>query len=104
MGNKGVKYLTQSAMSKKQKEAWCGWTKDINRLFVEEEIKVVAKRGTWMAQLVEHLPLAQVMILGSWNGAPPQVSCSVGSLLLPFPLPPPLCSCSCSLINKIFFF
>ena len=25
------------------------------------------QRGTWVALLVEHMPLAQVMIPGSWN-------------------------------------
>ena len=32
--------------------------------------------GTWMAQWVKHLPLAQVETLGSWDGVP-----STGSLL-----------------------
>ena len=40
-----------------------------------------------MAQLVKHLPLAQVMILGSWDRAPHRAPCSAGSLLLPLPLP-----------------
>ena len=39
--------------------------------------------GTWVAHLVKHLPLAQVMISGSWDGAPGQASCSAGSWLLP---------------------
>ena len=43
--------------------------------------------GTWVAQLVKRLPLAQIMISGSWDGAPGQVPCSEGSLLLPLPLP-----------------
>ena len=42
--------------------------------------------GTWVAQLVECLPLAQVVILGSWDGVPCQVLCSVRSLLLLLPL------------------
>ena len=56
-----------------------------------------------MAQSVKHLPLARVMILGSWDRAPHWGPCSVGSLLLPLPLPlptdcglPPL-----SQVNKI---
>ena len=36
---------------------------------------------------VKHLPSAQVMIPGSWDQAPRQAPCLVGSLLLP---PPPL--------------
>ena len=43
--------------------------------------------GTWVAQSVKHLPLAQVMILGSWDPAAHGALCSVGSLLLPLPLP-----------------
>lgn len=42
--------------------------------------------GAWMAQLVKHLPLAQVMILGSWDWAPCQTLCSAGSILFPLPL------------------
>ena len=43
-----------------------------------------------MAQLVKHLPSAQVMILGSWDQTPHWVSCSARSLLLPLPLPLPI--------------
>ena len=39
-----------------------------------------------MAQSVEQLPSAQIMSSGSWDGAPRQTPCSVGSLLLPLPL------------------
>ena len=42
-----------------------------------------------VAQLVKYLPLAQVMISGSWVGAPHQAPCSVGSLLLSLPAAPP---------------
>ena len=55
---------------------------------------------TWVAQSVKHLPSAQVMISGSWDGALGQAPCSVGSLLLPPPLPP-ACELSLSLSNKI---
>ena len=59
-----------------------------------------------MAQPVRHLPSAQVMILGSWDTAPHQAPCTVGSLLLPLPLPlPPAYALSLSLslsqINKV---
>ena len=37
----------------------------------------------WVAQLVKHLPSPQVMTSGSWNRAPGQAPCSMGSLLLP---------------------
>jgi len=56
----------------------------------------------WMAQSVKCLPLAQVMILGSWDRAPYQAPCSVGNLLLPLPLLLPLLVLSLYLcqINK----
>ena len=40
-------------------------------------------RGTWGAQSVKHLPLAQVMISGSWDWAPREAPCPMGCLLLP---------------------
>uniref|UniRef100_A0A452U465 Integrator complex subunit 4 n=1 Tax=Ursus maritimus TaxID=29073 RepID=A0A452U465_URSMA len=42
---------------------------------------------TWMAQSVQRLPSAQVMISGSWNQVLHQALCSAGSLLS-LPLPP----------------
>lgn len=55
--------------------------------------------GSWVAQLVKPLPSAQLVILGSWNGALCQAPCSVRNLLLPF-LPlltaPPSCALSLS--------
>ena len=48
-------------------------------------LKIKSNRGTWVAPLVKRLPSAQVMILGSWNGAPCQAPCSAGSLFLPLP-------------------
>ena len=47
--------------------------------------------GTWVAQPIKHLPLAQVMILGSWDRAPCWAPCSTRNLLLPL-----LSHCSCS--------
>ena len=41
--------------------------------------------GTWVAQSVKHLPLAQVVILGSWDGAhigPPALQGACISLCL----------------------
>ena len=55
--------------------------------------------GAWLAQPVEHLPSAQVMILGSWDQTPPWAPCSGGSLLLPLPLLLPLLVLPCSQIN-----
>ena len=46
------------------------------------------KKWDLVAQSVQHLPSAQVMIPGSWSQAPHRAPCSVGSLLLPLPLPP----------------
>ena len=40
-------------------------------------------QGAWVAQLMKRLLSAQIMILGSWDGAPCWAPCSVGSLLLP---------------------
>ena len=45
--------------------------------------EVLSEWGAWVAQLVEHLPLALVVISGSWDQAP-----ELGSLLLPLSLPP----------------
>ena len=42
--------------------------------------------SAWVAQSVKHLPLAQLMISGSWDRAPHQALCSARSLLLPLPL------------------
>ena len=36
-----------------------------------------------MAQMIKHLPLAQVMVLGSWNRALRWAPCLAGRLLLP---------------------
>ena len=55
-------------------------------------------RGAWLAQSVKHLPVAQIVIPGSWAGAlDPKAPCSVGSLHLPLPLPLPLLMLSLSL-------
>lgn len=45
---------------------------------------------TWVAPSVKHLPLVQVVSLGSWDPALYWDPCSVGSLLLFLPLPPSL--------------
>ena len=57
-------------------------------------------RGAWVAQLVKGLPLAQVMILGSWDQALNWAPCSVGSLFLPLLLPLLVHMLSLSLSNK----
>ena len=61
------------------------------RLKIHSQIAMF--RSSWVAQLVKHLPLAQVMIPGSWDRVLHQVLCSVGSLLLPLPAAPPGCAC-----------
>ena len=43
--------------------------------------------GLMVAQWFRPLPSAQVMISGSWDGAPHQALCSAGSLLTPLSLP-----------------
>ena len=57
------------------------------------------ERGHLGGSVVEHLPSAEVMILGSWDRVPHLAP--AGSLLLPLPLSLPLSVCL-SLINKIF--
>ena len=42
--------------------------------------------GSWVSQLVKRLPLAQLIISGSWDQAAGGVLCLAGSLLLPLPL------------------
>ena len=54
--------------------------------------------GTWVAQAGKHLPSAQVMISGSWDGAPGHGS--VENLLFPLPLLLLLLVLSLSLSNK----
>ena len=48
-------------------------------------ICIIGPRSPWVAHLVKHLPLAQVMIPGSWDGA--RIRLSAESLLLPLPFP-----------------
>ena len=43
--------------------------------------------GAWVAQAVKHLPLAWVMISGSWDQVLHRAPCSEGRPLLPLPLP-----------------
>ena len=59
-------------------------------------------RDAWVAQSVKCLPLAQIMILGSWDQALNPASCSVENLLLPLLLLLPLfvLARSLSLANK----
>ena len=44
-------------------------------------------RSAWVALWVGHLPLAQVIIPGTWDQALHGAPCSSGSLLLPLPWP-----------------
>ena len=60
--------------------------------------------GTWVAQLVKHLPSARVMISGSWDGVLHLALLSRESASLSSSAPPH-CSCSISQIDislKIF--
>ena len=63
-------------------------------------IKNVKIRGTWVAQWVEPLPSAQVVVPGSCDGAPHRALCSAGSLLPPLSLPASLPTCDLCLSNK----
>ena len=67
---------------------------------VAAELIKSSERGTWVAQSVKPLPLAWVMISGSWDRAPLRAPCSAGSLLLPLPPLLPLLVLSCSLSVK----
>ena len=58
------------------------------------------RRDTWVAQSVKHLPSAQVMISGSWDGVPHRAPCSAESLLLSLPLLLPPLVLSLSLSNE----
>ena len=40
-------------------------------------------KGTWVTQSVKRLPLAQVLIPGSWDGVLSRAPCSAGNWLLP---------------------
>ena len=57
-------------------------------------------RGAWVAQWVKPLPLAQVMISGSWDRVPHRALCSAGSLLPSLSLPASTSTCDFSLSNK----
>ena len=61
---------------------------------------IYTEKSTWVAQLGEHLPLAQVMISDSWDQALHWVLCLAGSLRLPLPLPLTLLVLSHSLSLK----
>jgi len=64
------------------KVAWEMWSLDYK------------KWGAWVAQPVKRLPLAQVMIPGSWDRVLHWAPCSAGSLLLPLPTALPACAFS----------
>ena len=63
-------------------------------------MKILINRGAWAAQWVKRLPLAQVMILLSWDQALHGAPCSAGSLLLPLLPPPLMLALTLSEINK----
>ena len=64
-------------------------------------IKIIFKDGApgWLSGL-KPLPLAQIVIPGSWLQAPHGALCSAGSLLPPLSLPASLPTCDLSLSNK----
>ena len=72
------------------------WNKS-NHCNVAQCLRIMGSGGTWVAQLVGYLPLAQVVIPGSWDQALSQALCSAGDLLLSPSVPP---HCLCSLCNK----
>uniref|UniRef100_A0A8C7B4P3 Uncharacterized protein n=1 Tax=Neovison vison TaxID=452646 RepID=A0A8C7B4P3_NEOVI len=61
--------------------------------------------GAWVAQWFRPLPLARVVISGSWDRAPHRALYSAGSLLLPPPpASPPTCDLSLTCIFVIHIF
>ena len=56
--------------------------------------------GAWVAQWLKPLPLAQIMISGSWVPVPRRALCSAGSLLPPLSLPASLPAYDLRLSNK----
>ena len=57
-------------------------------MLMEGHLKIFTKQGHLGGSVVEHLPLAQVQIMGSWDGVPhggPH-----GGLFLPLPMSLPL--------------
>ena len=70
--------------------------------------KRARNQGTWVAQSVKRLLLAQILFLGSWNRALHGALCSAGvsfsfSLRPPHHLPACVDTHSLSQINKVFF-
>ena len=55
---------------------------------LQARARKVVVPGAWGAQSVKHLPAAQAVISGTWDRAPNQALCSVGSLLLSLPAAP----------------
>ena len=91
-------YKDQALFSWIPQSLICLYKHLVGWLSVNSSIKKERDRAP-EAQLVKHLPSAQVMIPGSWDQAPRWAPCSVGSLLVP---PLSLClSLSLKLINKI---
>ena len=60
--------------------------------------------ATWVSQSVRHLPLAQIVVSGSWDWALHSDPWSAESLLLPVFCPSPLLVLALSQINKIKIF
>uniref|UniRef100_A0A452U7X2 Acyl-CoA-binding protein n=1 Tax=Ursus maritimus TaxID=29073 RepID=A0A452U7X2_URSMA len=79
----------------KEKAKWDAWNQlkgtsreDAMKAYINKVEDLKKKyAGAWVAQMVGHLPSAQVMISGSWNGALCRAPCSAESLLLPLPTP-----------------
>lgn len=66
---------------------------------IEEQLKKTKLRDAWVAQLFKRLPLVQVTISGSWEGAPYWVPCSAEGFSLCL-FPPYLCTHALPLTNK----
>ena len=69
-----------------------------NSMEVPQKVEIRGVPG-WLSGL-EPLPLAQVMIPGSWDRAPHWALCLAGSLLPPLSLPASLPTCDLCLSNK----
>ena len=80
------------------------WATDIWNLTFQDFNNICCLKEAWVVQLVQHLPLACIMISGSWDRALHGAPCSVGGSVSPSPSapPPPICAraLSLKLINK----
>ena len=84
--NNRIRHLKQLTFDTSHSAGWKRKGKELSTQLGQWKIRL---RGAWVAQLVKHLPLAQVMIPGSLDGVLDWAFCSVGTC---FSSAPCLCS------------